>query len=111
MTGGAFAAGEPIGPYGLTTGEQTVPEGSRQAKVIGWPKSGLAGLLLVSIGEFVWLLWFHAASPWKVSPVSGRAMSEVSRPLTRKSWPLTLKNTLPTAPGSKKATWTLSQLS
>src|SRR3982074_858163 len=108
--GGASALGELTGPNGLVTGTQLRPK-ELQACVIGLPKSGLWGLLLSSIGEFVCLLWFHDAAPCSVSPVTTRAVSEVSTPLMTKFCPLVLKKTLPTTPGLKKATWTLSQFS
>src|SRR6266853_1095301 len=82
-----------------------------QVWVIGLPTFTLAGFSSISAGEFVCRLWFQDPAPCRVSPVTTRATMEVSTPLMRKFWPLVSKKMLPVTPGSKKATWTLSQFS
>src|SRR5262249_1555800 len=108
--GGASALGEPTGPNGFWTAWQLPPK-ALQATSIGLPKSGLAGLLLSRIGELVCRLWFQEAAACTVSPCTTFAIREVSMPLMRKFWALVLKKMLPTTPGLKNATCTLSQFS
>src|SRR5450432_2648894 len=103
--GGELALGPPIGPNRLLSGAQPVPVLLHDT-VIGLPKLLLPGPLSISAGELVCLLWFQDPAPCTVRPGATNATSEVSIPLTRKSWPLVPNVRLPVSPGSKKPTCT-----